>query len=132
MEFRLQTAVNHDEEIARADYPMIHLFQVKKLVADQPMEDVVGASAGLLAGFGIGLLGGGVFLRAAFAAESARADGADRKRLGRNAGAVLDIERSGLQSDPALKYVGDYWDKVLADYPAAKRAVRDRHAGGME
>ena len=42
MEFRLQTAVNHDEEIARADYPMIHLFQVKKLVADQPMEDVVG------------------------------------------------------------------------------------------
>ena len=24
-------AVNHDEEIARADYPMIHLFQVKHL-----------------------------------------------------------------------------------------------------
>jgi len=42
MEFRLQTAVNHDEEIARADYPMIHLFQVKHLVADQPAEDVVG------------------------------------------------------------------------------------------
>ena len=35
-------AVNHDEEIARADYPMIHLFQVKKLVAEQPAEDVVG------------------------------------------------------------------------------------------
>src|ERR1019366_155818 len=42
MEFRLQTAVNHDEEIARADYPMIHLFQVKRLVADQPAEDVAG------------------------------------------------------------------------------------------
>src|SRR5437867_543625 len=26
MEFRLQTAVNHDEEIAKAGYPMIHLF----------------------------------------------------------------------------------------------------------
>jgi len=43
MEFRLQTAVNHDEEIAHADYPMIHLFQVKHAVADQPADDVVGS-----------------------------------------------------------------------------------------
>ena len=42
MEFKLQTAVNHDEEIAAADYPMIHLFQVKKAVAEQPADDVVG------------------------------------------------------------------------------------------
>src|SRR5439155_22504478 len=34
MELRLATAVNHDEEIARADYPLIHLFQVKRLVSD--------------------------------------------------------------------------------------------------
>ena len=52
MEFRLQTAMNHDEEIAKADYPMIHLFQVKRAVADQPAEDVVGHVAGLLAGIG--------------------------------------------------------------------------------
>src|SRR5947199_7889487 len=42
MEFRLQTANNHDQEIAAANYPMIHLFQAKKTVADQPAEDVVG------------------------------------------------------------------------------------------
>src|SRR6266568_224523 len=39
MEFRMATTVNHDEEIARADYPLIHLFQVKRLVSDQPVED---------------------------------------------------------------------------------------------
>ena len=43
MEFKLQTTMNHDEEIARADYPMIHLFLVKKAVADQPADDVTGA-----------------------------------------------------------------------------------------
>src|SRR6266567_1757024 len=43
MEFRLATANNHDEEIARADYPMIHLFQVKRAVADQPLDDVTGS-----------------------------------------------------------------------------------------
>ena len=45
--------------------------------------------AGVLAGVGEELLGGGVFLRPAFAAESARADGADRERLGRDAGAIV-------------------------------------------
>ena len=29
MEFVLNNAVNHDEEIARASYPLIHLFHVK-------------------------------------------------------------------------------------------------------
>src|SRR5262249_46166419 len=43
MEFRMATVVNHDEEITRADYPMIHLFQVKRAVADQPLDDVVGS-----------------------------------------------------------------------------------------
>src|SRR5437868_5886518 len=36
MELCLDSAANHDQEIARADYPMIHLFQVKRAVADQP------------------------------------------------------------------------------------------------
>src|SRR5262249_13550117 len=35
MEFKLQQANNHDDEIARADYPLIHLFQVKRAVKDQ-------------------------------------------------------------------------------------------------
>src|ERR1051325_6970289 len=43
MEFVLANANNHDEEIARADYPMIHLFHVKRAVSEQPLEDLVGA-----------------------------------------------------------------------------------------
>src|ERR1051326_1483033 len=34
MEFVLSNAVNHDDEIARADYPLMHLFHVKRLVAE--------------------------------------------------------------------------------------------------
>src|SRR5882724_5034769 len=43
MAFRLSNAINHDEEIAHASYPLIHLFQVKRAVSDQPLDDVVGA-----------------------------------------------------------------------------------------
>ena len=43
MEFRLATAVNHDDEIAHADYPLIHLFQVKHAVSEQPLDDVTGS-----------------------------------------------------------------------------------------
>ena len=42
MEFVLVNANNHDEEIARAEYPMIHIFHVKRTESDQPLEDVVG------------------------------------------------------------------------------------------
>ena len=119
MEFRLQTAVNHDEEIARADYPMIHLFQVKHLVADQPVEDVVGTWQ-------------------VCSPASVKSFSAVEYFFGRHLQQNLHVpmgliesdwggtpaqswtSREALQSDPALKYVGDYWDKVLADYPAAK------------
>jgi sialate O-acetylesterase len=119
MEFRLQTTVNHDEEIARADYPMIHLFQVKHLVADQPVEDVVGTWQ-------------------VCSPASVKSFSAVEYFFGRHLQQNLHVpmgliesdwggtpaqswtSREALQSDPALKYVGDYWDKVLADYPAAK------------
>src|SRR5262249_9532056 len=42
MEFVLSNANNHEDEVARAEYPMVHLFHVKRLVADQPADDVTG------------------------------------------------------------------------------------------
>ncbi len=119
MEFRLQTAVNHDEEIARADYPMIHLFQVK-----QPGCRPAGGGRG----------------RAWQVCSPASVKGfsAVEYFFGRHLQQNLHVpmgliesdwggtpaqswtSKEALQSDPALKYVGDYWDKVLADYPAAK------------
>src|SRR5215831_16721529 len=35
MEFKLQAAVNHEEEVAHAGHPMIHIFQVKRAIAEQ-------------------------------------------------------------------------------------------------
>jgi sialate O-acetylesterase len=42
MEFVLNNAINKDEEIAHASYPLIHLFHVKRALAEQPADDVVG------------------------------------------------------------------------------------------
>ncbi len=119
MEFRLQTAVNHDEEIAHADYPMIHLFQVKRLVADQPADDVIGTWQ-------------------VCSPASAKGFSAVEYFFGRHLQQNLHVpmgliesdwggtpaqswtSKDAIASDPALKYVTDYWEKVLADYPAAK------------
>ena len=119
MEFRLQTAMNHDEEIARADYPMIHLFQVKRVVADQPADDVVGTWQ-------------------VCSPDSAKGFSAVEYFFGRHLQQNLHVpmgliesdwggtlaqawtSKEAIASDPALKYVNDIWEKVLADYPAAK------------
>ncbi|MCU1232183.1 MAG: Sialate O-acetylesterase [Candidatus Solibacter sp.] len=119
MEFRLQTAVNHDEEIANANYPMMHLFQVKKAVADQPAEDVVGTWQ-------------------VCAPASVKGFSAVEYFFGRHLLNNLHVpmgliesdwggtpaeswtSREAVQADPALKFVNENWDKVMANYPAAK------------
>lgn len=119
MEFRLQTAVNHDEEIARADYPMIHLFQTKHVVADQPADDVVGTWQ-------------------VCSPASVKNFSAVEYFFGRHLQQNLHVpmgliesdwggtpaqswtSKEALASDPALKYVADWWDTRMAAYPAAK------------
>ena len=44
MEFVLNNAINKDEEIAHASYPLIHLFHVKRALAEQPADDVAKSS----------------------------------------------------------------------------------------
>lgn len=120
MEFRLQTAVNHDEEIAHADYPMIHLFQVKRAVADQPADDVVGTWQ-------------------VCSPATAKGFSAVEYFFGRNLQQDLHVpmgliesdwggtpaqswtSHQAMESDPALKFVLDEWEKVLANYPAARQ-----------
>ena len=120
MEFRLQTAVNHDEEVANATYPMIHLFQVKRAVAEQPADDVVGTWQ-------------------VCAPDSAKGFSAVEYFFGRHLQQYLHVpmgliesdwggtpaqswtSKQALESDPRLKYVLDDWEKVLANYPASKQ-----------
>jgi sialate O-acetylesterase len=120
MEFRLQTAVNHDEEIARADYPMVHLFQVKRLVADQPADDVVGTwqvcSPASVKGFSAVEYFFGRHLQQNLHVPM----GLIESDWG-GTPAQSWTSHPALESDASLKYVLDEWDKALANYPAAKQ-----------
>src|SRR5689334_11128539 len=120
MEFRLQTAVNHDEEMAHADYPLIHVFQVKRAVADQPAEDVAGTWQ-------------------VCSPASAKTFSAVEYFFGRNLQQNLHVpmgliesdwggtpaqswtSRQAMESDQSLKFVLDDWDRTLSNYPAAKQ-----------
>jgi sialate O-acetylesterase len=119
MEFRLQTAINHDEEIAKADYPMIHLFQVKRAVAEQAAEDVAGQWQ-------------------VCSPASAKTFSAVEYFFGRHLMQNLHVPMGLIESDwggtpaqswtssealgadPALKFIQDDWGKVMTNYPEAK------------
>jgi sialate O-acetylesterase len=119
MEFALSQAANHEEEIAHADYPLIHVFLVKRVVADQPAGDVAGAWQ-------------------VCTPQNAPRFSAVEYFFGRALHNYLHVPMGliesywggtpaqswtsspALQSDAALKYVADEWDRVLANYPAAK------------
>ncbi len=119
MEFVLANANNHEEEIARASYPLIHLFHVRKIVADQPAEDVAGTWE-------------------VCSPQSVPRFSAVEYFFGRHLHQTLHVpmgliesdwggtpaeawtSHPALESDPALKFALDNWERVLANYPAAK------------
>ncbi len=119
MEFALSTAVNHDEEIAHADYPMIHLFMVKRVVAEQPAEDVEGAWQ-------------------VCSPQTAPRFSAVEYFFGRHLLNTLHVpmgliesnwggtpaqswtSRQALEAEPSLKFIADDWAQILDRYPAAK------------
>ncbi len=141
MEFRMQTTMNHEEEIARADYPMIHLFQVKHVVAEQPADDVVGTwqvcSPASVKNFSAVEFFFGRHLQANLHVPM----GLIESDWG-GTPAQSWTSKPALETDPSLKFTLDYWEKVTANYPAAKekydnttipawnKAVADAKAAG--
>ena len=119
MEFRLQTAVNHEEEIAAANYPMIHLFQVKRAVADQPADDVTGmwqvCSPASVKGFSAVeyFFGRHLMQNLHLPMGLIESDWGGTP-------AESWTSRQAVESDASLKFVTDNWEKTLANYPAAK------------
>jgi len=125
MEFPLANAVNHDEEIAHAKFPLIHLFHVKKVVAEQPAGDVAGTWQ-------------------VCSPETIRSFSAVEYFFGRDLFHDLHVpmgliesdwggtpaqawtSKPVLEADPALQFVLDGWAKILAGYPAAKAAYDQR------
>jgi len=125
MEFVLANANNHDEEIARADYPLIHLFHVKKAESDQPLEDVAGTwevcSPASIPRFSAVEYFFGRHLHQALHVPM----GLIESDWG-GTPAQSWTSRQALEADPALKFILDDWDRTLSNYPAAKEAYDKR------
>jgi len=125
MEFRLASAVNHDEEIAHAGFPLIHLFQVKRAVADQPAEDVVGTwqvctpeTAGTFSAVEY-FFGRDLYHNLHVPMGLIESDWGGTP-------AQAWTSKPALAGDPALKFILEGWEKILANYPASKEAYEKR------
>jgi len=127
MEFALNQAFNHDEEIARADYPLIHVFLVKRIVADRPADDVSGAwqvctpqnaprFSAVEYFFGRALHN---YLHVPMGLIESYWGGTPAQSWTSDA---------ALTSDPAMKFISDDWATVLTRYPAAKEQYDQRVA----
>jgi sialate O-acetylesterase len=127
MEFKVQQAINHDEEAARANYPMIHLFQVKRAVMDQPAEDVVG-SWQVCTPETVKTFSAVHYFFARHLLENLHVPMGMIESDWGGTPAQSWTSKEALAADPALKFIGDYWDGVLNRYADAKKAYDQRVA----
>jgi sialate O-acetylesterase len=120
MEFALQTAVNHDQEIANANYPLIHIFKVRRVVADTPADDVQAkwevCAPGTIPRFSAVEYFFGRHLHDTLHVPM----GLIESDWG-GTPAQSWTSKEALAAEPALKFISDDWEKVLANYPTAKQ-----------
>ena len=127
MEFALNQAVNHDEEIARADYPLIHVFLVKRVVADLPADDVSGAWQVCAPQNAPRFSAVEYFFGRALYQHLHVPMGLIESYWG-GTPAEAWTSAPGIKADADLQNVTEEWNKVLADYPAAKERYDQRLA----
>jgi sialate O-acetylesterase len=120
MEWILQNTRDHDAEIAAANYPLIHIFHVKKVVADEPAADVEAkwevCAPGSIPRFSAVEYFFGRHLHQALHVPM----GLIESDWG-GTPAQSWTSKEALAADPSLKFIADAWEKTLADYPAAKQ-----------
>lgn len=111
-------AKNFEQEVAAANYPMIHLFIVKKAVASKPQTDVEGQwvvtspeTAGNFSAVGY------FFGRDLYRAMKFPVGLIDTTWGGTEAEAWTSD--AALEADPDLKVAADSWRQRIADYPQA-------------
>jgi sialate O-acetylesterase len=111
MEFNLSNANNHDDEIAHADYPLIHIFRVKRAIADQPADDVEG-SWQVSSPQTIGRFSAVEYFFGRELHQSLHVPiGLIESDWG-GTPAQAWTSRERLESDPALKYVWEEWERA--------------------
>jgi len=120
MQWPVSRTDNAEQEIARANYPEIRLFQVKMAVADQPAEDTEGAwevcSPEAVKNFSAV---GYYFAREVHLKRRVPV-GLIQSAWG-GTPAQSWTSRPALDAEPALKFVLEDWQKVLENYPTAKQ-----------
>jgi sialate O-acetylesterase len=120
MEFVLSNAVNHDEEIAHSDYPLIRLFKVKHVVADEPAGDVEGSWQ--ICGPETARRFSAVeYFFGRHLYESLRVPMGLIESVWGGTPAQSWISKPAIEADAALQYVTGEWSGVLANYPAARQ-----------
>jgi len=127
MQMAVKSASNAEQEIANANYPAIRLFEVKRVVADAPAEDVSGSWQVCSPETVAGTSAAGYFF-------SRHIHGARRVPVGLihsswgGTPAQSWTSRPALDAEPALKFISDDWDKILAAYPAAREKFEKQMA----
>lgn len=120
MEFALQTANNHDQEIANANYPLIHIFKVKRVVADQPKEDVE-AKWEVCAPGAIPRFSAVEYFFGRHLQETLHVPMGLIESDWGGTPAQSWTSKEALAAEPALKFISDDWERTLANYPTAKQ-----------
>ncbi len=131
MEFSMARVDKSDQEIAAANYPSIRFFLVKKAVADQPAEDVVGnwvvCSPDTVKPYSAVAY---FFAREIFQTQHVPVAVIDTYWGGTPAQSWTSAP--ALRTEPALSFIQEDWQATLARYPDAKQKYDDALAKWQE
>ncbi len=119
MQWTVGRSDNAEQEIARANYPEIRLFQAKMLVADQPADDTEGVWIRCSPEAVKNFTAVGYFFARELHQKRRVPVGLIQSAWG-GTPAQSWTSRSALEAEPALKFILDDWRKVLDNYPAAR------------
>lgn len=127
MQWSVSSSANAEQEISQADYPMIRLFSVKRVVADKPMRDTEGSWV-------------------ICSPETVKSFSAVGYFFGRDLHKELNIpvglihsswggtpaeawtSLPALEAVPQFKPILDRWAKILEEYPKAEEEYKQKMA----
>lgn len=127
MAMSVQRASNAEQEIAEADYPMIRLFKVKNVVAEEPLEDTEGAWETCRPETVADFSAAAYFFGRDLHKELQVPIGLIGTYWG-GTPAEAWTSKATLQRNPAFNVILKRWDQVLANYPRAKANHEQRLA----
>ncbi len=120
MQWSVSGSVNAEQEIAQSDYPMIRLFTVKRVVANQPLRDTEGSWVTCGPDAVGSFSAAGYFFGRDLHKELNVPVGLIHSSWG-GTPAEAWTSLAELESDPEFKSIFDRWEKIFENYFQAKR-----------